>query len=134
MQRRPGVPGWEDGMKLYLALLGAMVLVAGCASKSENIQASYVSPITYENYTCQQLAAEGQRVSARAAQVAGVQDKNRKDDAIKTTVGVVLFWPVLFFNEGDGQTATELAGLKGQMKAIEQTSIQKNCGIRFQKA
>lgn len=122
-------------MKLYLAPLGAMVfLVAGCASKSENIQASYVSPMTYESYTCEQLTVEGQRISARAAQVAGVQDKNRQDDAIKTTVGVVLFWPVLLFNEGDGQTATELASLKGQMKAVEQASIKKNCGIRFQKA
>jgi hypothetical protein len=122
-------------MKSYLAPLGAMAfLVAGCASKSENIQASYVSPMTYENYTCEQLGLEGRRVSARAAQVAGVQDENRQDDAVKTTVGLVLFWPVLLFNEGDGQTATELASLKGQMKAIEETSIKKNCGIRFRKA
>lgn len=90
--------------------------------------------MTYENYSCDQLAVEGQRVSARAAQTAGVQDKNRKNDTIKTTVGVVLFWPVLLFNEGDGQTAAELASLKGQMKAIEEASIKKNCGIQFQKS
>ncbi|MGE0240988.1 MAG: hypothetical protein AB7F09_11140 [Parvibaculaceae bacterium] len=90
--------------------------------------------MTYDSYTCEQLTAEGQRVSARAANVAGVQDENRKDDTVKTTVGVVLFWPILLFNEGDGQTAAELASLKGQMKAIEQTSIKKNCGIQFRKA
>lgn len=65
-------------MKLYLALFGATVLLAGCASKPENIQATYMSPMTYEPYSCEQLAQEGQRISARAAQVAGVQDKNRK--------------------------------------------------------
>ena len=74
-------------MRFFLALIGAMTLVAGCASKSENIQATYMSPVLYESYTCEQLAQEGQRVSARAAQAAGVQDKNRKNDTIKTTVG-----------------------------------------------
>lgn len=63
--------------------------------------------------------------------MAGVQDENRHDDKIKTAVGVVLFWPVLLFNEGDGQTASELASLKGQMNALEQASIKKNCGIQF---
>lgn len=110
-----------------------MILVAGCASKSENIQATYMSPMLYESYSYEQLAQEGHRVAARAAEVAGIQDKNRKNDTIKTTVGVILFWPILFANEGDGQTA-ELAQLKGQKKAIEEASIKKNCGIRFENA
>jgi hypothetical protein len=105
---------------------------AACASSSENILPTYVSPVLYENYTCEQLMAEGQRVSAHAAEVAGVQDKNRTNDTVKTTVGVLLFWPILFANEGNGQTAAQLANLKGQKEAIEQASIRKNCGIRFQ--
>jgi hypothetical protein len=32
------------------------------------------------------------------------------------------------------QTAAELARLKGEMDAIEQTSIRKKCGIQFQRA
>src|SRR5262245_59684830 len=88
----------------HLSLL-ALLLAAGCASKSQDIKASYVSPVTYDSFSCEQLAAEGKRVSARASQVAGVQDKNRKDDTIKTTVGVLIFWPIIFANEGDGQTA-----------------------------
>lgn len=118
-------------MKVHFVMT-ALVLVAGCASKSENIQATYMSPMMYEGYSCQQLAAEGQRVSARAAEVAGVQDKNRTNDTVKTTVGVILFWPILFANEGNGQTAAELASLKGQKKAVEEASIRKNCGIQFQ--
>ena len=49
-------------------------------------------------------------------------------------VGLVLFWPSLFFIKGDGATAAELGRLKGEMDAIEQASIQKNCGIQFQRA
>ena len=112
--------------------MATMLVLAACASKSADIEASYVSPVAYQNYTCEQLQAEAQGVSQRAAIAAGQQDKVRRKDQVKTTVGVVLFWPVLLFNEGDGQKATELASLKGQMNAIQQASIQKNCGFTFE--
>lgn len=65
--------------------------------------------------------------------MAGVQDKQASGDAVKTGVGIVLFWPTLFFLKGDGATAAELGRLRGEMDAIEQASIAKNCGIQFQK-
>jgi len=108
-------------------------LVAGCASGADEIAPSYVSPVMYENFTCQQLAFEAQSISARAAQAAGVQNKQRTTDAVVTTVGLVVFWPSLFFIKGDGAKAAELANLKGQMEAVEQASLRKNCGIAFQK-
>jgi len=114
------------------SLLLAIFLMAGCASKSANVEATYVPAQNYSGYTCQQLAEEGRRVSARAAIAAGQQDKNRKNDTIKTTVGVLIFWPVILANEGNNQVTAELASLKGQMKAIEETSVKKNCGIKFQ--
>ena len=105
--------------------------VAGCASKSEDISPSYVSPMNYQNYTCDQLIQEGRSVSTRAAMASGQQDKARSHDAVKTGVGIVLFWPVLLFMDGDGQKAAELASLKGQMDAIESAAIQKNCRVQF---
>ncbi len=64
--------------------------------------------------------------------MAGVQDKKASNDAIATGVAVVLFWPAAFMvSGGDGQTAAELAKLKGQKDAIEQAAIQKKCGIQF---
>jgi hypothetical protein len=110
------------------------IVLGGCASSSDQIAASYVSPMQYESWTCRQLAEEAQRVSQRAAIAAGAQDKQRTNDAVATTVGVVIFWPALFLIGGDKQTAAELARLKGEMDAIEQTSIRKNCGIQFQRA
>ena len=68
----------------------------------------------------------------RRPKPAAKQDKARRGDVVKTTVGVVLFWPVLLFNEGDGAKANELANLKGQMNAIQQASQQKQCGFTFQ--
>lgn len=109
-------------------------LVAGCASKSSDISPTYVSPIMYQNHSCAQLAQEAQGISARAAQVSGAQDQKRTNDQIATGVAIVVFWPAAFFVGGDGPTSAELANLKGQMVAVEQASIQRNCGIQFQRS
>ena len=100
--------------------------------KSNEITAAYVSPVTYQTYSCQQLSQEAQAVSARAAAVSGAQDQKRTNDQIATTAAIIIFWPAAFLVSGDGPVAAELAQLKGQMVAIEQASIQKKCGIKFQ--
>jgi len=107
--------------------------LAGCASSSSDITPAYVSPVAYQGYTCQQLALEAQAVSTRAATLSGVQDSKRTNDTLATTAAVVIFWPAAFFVGGDKQTAAELGLMKGQMVAIEQASIEKKCGIQFQR-
>ena len=73
-------------------------------------------------------------MSSRAAQAAGAQDSQATKDPVATTVGVIVFWPSLFFIGGDKQNAAELARLKGEMEATEQVSIRKECGIQFRQA
>ena len=119
---------------MKLAAIGILALgLAGCATRSENISAAYVSPNLYAGYSCLQLRDEAQRVSGRAAQVSDVQDSKATGDAVATGVALVVFWPAAFFLKGDGATAGELAHLKGQMEAIEQNSIQKKCRIDFRR-
>jgi hypothetical protein len=106
--------------------------MCACASSSSEIGATYVSPVAYQSYNCQQLALEAQSVSARAATLAGTQDSQRSKDQIATAAAIVVFWPAAFLVGGDKQTAAELAQMKGQMNAIEQASIAKKCNIQFQ--
>ncbi len=105
--------------------------VSACASKSADIAPAYISPVGYQSYSCEQLQQEAQSVSQRAVVANGQQDRAHSNDAVKTTIGAVIFWPVLLFNEGDGAKANEVANLKGQMNAIQQASVQKNCGFKF---
>ncbi|WP_457094921.1 hypothetical protein [Microvirga sp. P5_D2] len=121
-------------MKSITTAVIAALSLAGCASKSENIAAAYVSPLTYDSYSCRNLQEEAARVSARAIAASGAQDSKATNDAVATGVGVVLFWPALFFIKGEGASAAEVARLKGEMDAIEQASIKKRCGIEFRKA
>ncbi len=116
-----------------ISVILALILV-GCASKAAEVTPAYVSPMMYQSYNCQQLAAEAQRVSAAAAAASGTQDSQATKDAVATTAAVIIFWPAAFFVQGDKQNAAQLAQLKGEMDAIQQTSIQKQCGIQFQAA
>jgi hypothetical protein len=112
--------------------MGCSIALTGCSSSAETVTGSYVSPLQYNTYSCQQLGEEAQRISARVAQVSGVQDKKASNDAIATTAAIILFWPAAFFVGGDDQTTAELARLKGEFEAIEKASIQKNCNLQFQ--
>jgi hypothetical protein len=124
---------WEDVMRKPLAAaIAAAMALASCAKDANQVGASYISPVTYQSYTCPQLAEEAQRVSARAAQTAGIQDQKATNDKVAVGVGLIIFWPALLFTKGNDENTAELARLKGQMDAIEQISIQKRCGITFQ--
>jgi hypothetical protein len=116
-----------------LAAVSIAAGMGGCAHNSNQIPAAYVSPYQFDYLTCRQLSDEAQRLSARAAQLAGVQDEKATRDAVATAVGVVVFWPALYLVGGNDLQTAELARLRGELEAIEQVSIRKRCGIRFQR-
>lgn len=118
-------------MKYTLGALASVFALAGCASKSTDIQASYVSPLLYQQLDCSQLALQAQEVSSRARTAAGIQDKKAGEDAALMAVGLVVFWPALLFTSGDGAQASEVARLKGEMQAIETAARQNSCDIAF---
>jgi hypothetical protein len=118
---------------LTAVAIALSLTAAGCASRSEDVAASYVSSSMYSSYSCRELNVEAQRVSAAAAAAAGVQDSARTRDAVATTAALVVFWPAAFFVGGNSAQTAELARLKGQMQAIEEASIQKRCGIAFRR-
>jgi hypothetical protein len=64
-----------------LLVLAIAAGAGACAKSSDKIAASYVSPYQYDSYACPRVADEARRVSARAAQVAGVQDEKATKDA-----------------------------------------------------
>ena len=112
--------------RLIAAAIAALVLTA-CAKSADKIAADYVSPLAYQDYSCSQLGAELARVRARAAEVAGVQDEAASSDTGVMAVGMVLFWPALFFLEGDTGREAELGRLRGEADAIEVAATQKDC-------
>jgi len=120
--------------QFVIAACGLPMALGGCAQKSEDIQGAYVSPMMYQSYNCRQVEQEARRVSARTAQISGVQDKKASNDAVATGVALVLFWPAAFFVGGNKENAAELGRLKGELEALEKASIEKKCNITFRAA
>lgn len=106
----------------------ASFLLSGCAASSDSISAQYVSPVQYQAYNCNQVRAEISRVSHKVNEIAGVQDSQRTKDSVALGVGLVVFWPALFFMIGSDK-AEELGRLKGEYEALEKVAIEKECNI-----
>ena len=118
-----------------LILISTLMLLTACATQPDNIAASSVSTLQYQGYSCKQLGLELDRVERKANTLYHSLDKKAGDDSAQMAVGMILFWPTLFFLEGgDGPEAAEYARLKGELEALETVSIRKKCGLAFPSA
>ena len=119
-------------MKKFLALLTTTLLI-GCATQPKDLPTAYVSPLQYQNYSCDQISMEMNRVSRKVNELRGDLKEEADNDSAQMALGLIIFWPALFFLEGgDGADAAEFSRLKGEFEALEQMSIQKSCGIQIQ--
>jgi hypothetical protein len=111
-----------------LVAISALVYLSACATEPGDISARYVSDLQYQNFDCNQIAAETARVQRRVNNLyASLEDEAGADEA-QMAVGLILFWPALFFLEGgDGPEAAEYAQLKGEAEALERVAIAKRC-------
>ncbi len=108
--------------RVAIAVAGVAVALAGCAKSPESIAPAYVSERTYEDYSCSDLTEERTRVQAALTTASDQQSQARTND----TVGVIfLGLPVSTLSGGN--VAYQVADLKGQLKAIDQSSIKKKC-------
>ena len=118
-------------LKITTFFLCLTFIVTGCASSPNDMAASYVSPLIYQSFDCQQLVMESDRVSRRVQSMHAKLDEKESDDSMKMTVGLVLFWPTLFFLDGDADGAIEYKRLKGESEAIHQAAIARKCDLKL---
>ena len=106
------------------------ILAVGCAHSSDEIAAQPVPTATYDSYECAKIASEGDRISARLAELKTEVDETADDDEVTTTVGILVFPPLLFFLKGDGAEASEYGRLKGEYAALQEVAAQKQCPLK----
>ena len=110
-----------------IAVLVASGILTACATAGKDISSTYVSPMQYANYDCEQLRSESMRISGRVNQLTGRLDEAASNDKAIAGVGIILFWPALFALGGTKQQEAELSRLKGEYDAIEATATTKKC-------
>jgi hypothetical protein len=101
--------------------------LGGCATAGKDVSATYVSPIQYSNYDCDQLRQELSRINGRVGQLTGRLDEAASNDKALVGVGMILFWPALFALGGTKQQEAELSRLKGEYDALQTASTTKKC-------
>jgi len=106
-----------------LAILSLAPLTA-CATSPANIAPAYVSPLSYESFSCDQLAIESQRLTGRIAEASGQQQQKVDADQAAMAVGLLVFFPAMFL-VGNGPQAQELGRLKGEADALNQAAQRK---------
>lgn len=104
-----------------------LMTMVGCSTHSSQIDAMYVSSNKYMRFSCDELYAEQEKIARQVAIIAGKQDKEAVKDAVALTVGLVVFWPALFFMIGKDKKH-ELSQLKGEYEAIIEAIETKQCG------
>ena len=117
--------------KLICNILILSITLLSCASSASEISAAYVSPTKYMNYDCSQINMEKSEVERRVNELYYKVEKRAKNDRAAMGVGMVLFWPLLFFLKGDSPEAAEYAQMKGEYDALRSISVQKKCGTGF---
>jgi hypothetical protein len=113
--------------KSVASFVSLAIALAGCATASKDVPITYVSPLQYQSHDCEQLAAEGNRIQTRVAQLGGRLDEAAANDQGIMAVGLILFWPALFALGGTKQQEAEYGRLKGEYDAVQQAAIQRRC-------
>ena len=106
--------------------------LAACAKHANEIPAQYVSTMQYNSYSCRQIEKEMNIVSRKASEVGGQVEQTASDDDTQMGVGLILFWPALFFLDGDTPQANEYARLRGEFEALEKAAVEKDCDVKVE--
>jgi hypothetical protein len=115
--------------KIVCLLCSSVIIFSGCATSSKDVTTAYVSPLQYKDYNCDQITAEMTRLNVRVTQLGGRLDEAASNDKALVGVGMVLFWPSLFFLGGTKNQEAEFARIKGEYEAINQAAVQRDCKI-----
>ena len=119
----------------YLIFLVTVFFLSACGVKSvtsASVQADIVSVAEYKDYSCKELAIDAFNIQNRIPEISSVIDKKKKDNDAYIATAVV-FMPILAAGiKGNQEEAAQLALYKGQLNAIRQAAIMKDCEIIVQ--
>ena len=110
--------------RFYAAAIavGGIISLCGCANlptPTSQITGTYVSPVKYEKFDCEQLVAENNSLARRENQLVIAQEQRLKTSKVQA------FW--YGYGNGDGIEASELANVRGDKEAVLHAIEKKQC-------
>ena len=110
-------------MKSITSLIaaGALLALAGCATRPESISASYISHEKYMGQDCAQLALRMSDARSELAKFSSMQDTKANVDA------ATVFFVLIPASKLSGDHAADVAKYKGEIEAIETALVKTGC-------
>jgi hypothetical protein len=109
----------------HVFIVAVALGLAACASDPDKIAAGFVSPVTYANYDCKQIAGDLSLIEPRLGEAMDSQRHRRQNDAVSwALIGIT---PTML-NGDEGQEAL-IADLKGKRDALRAEGVRKGCDI-----
>lgn len=105
-----------------LVPIGAAIALSGCMNMptpTAQITGAYVSPLKYENTSCEALVSEASALARRENVLVAAQTQR-----IKTSETQAFWYGV---GQGDGVEAAELANVRGEREAVTTAMEKKKC-------
>ena len=117
-------------MKRTLTLIiFSIFFTASCATSPDKLKTQYIPASTYSNLDCDQIAGSLRQKNSKMENLYASLKSESQTDSTQMAVGMLLFWPTLFFLEGnDSPDAATYSRLKGEVEALNEMSIIKKCG------
>ena len=110
-----------------VALFCALPLLANCASSPDSIAAVPYPDQVFRNMTCDQIKAEYLKIETSVAKMTGQQSSERKKDQGLSLAGGMLLGSSFILTEGNTETASMLALIKGKYESVSRVSAEKKC-------
>ena len=110
-----------------IAVFCALPLFANGSSTPESIAAVPFPDQVFRNMTCDQIKAEYFKIEASVVKITGQQSSERRNDQGMSLVGGMLLGSSYLLSEGNTETASQLALIKGKYQSVSRVSAEKNC-------
>ena len=117
-------------MKKIIISLMIGILVTSCstAKKASEVSPVYIPSETYANLSCEELAQAADKIRSTVPALETAVNATQKTDKNKSIAAWIVFWPAALMMSGNAEEQAQLATAKGQIDAIKNAAMGKDCG------
>ena len=113
--------------KIIILLTLFAVFSCSTAQKSGEVQAARISVAPYLSMDCKALTTEQNSLLNQARALGAQVDSEFDSDKGLEVVTWVLFWPAVFWMDGNAESAGQLSSIKGQLEAVQEAQKINKC-------
>ena len=111
----------------FASIFVLTMVLSACATHPDKIDPMVQPTTVYNEWTCERISLALIGNENELKRYVDNQQSKRTWDNVKMTAGLVLFWPTLFFIDGDGYDANKIAELRGEREALQKVAERERC-------